>query len=489
MRPPYPELSTAPQERLETVESRVKAEPEIAGFQSYESFANNNAKLKKAFIDTDEGNLDLHYTRLVEPKLDELVHLAHQTEATLVTLLGSERDEKTDALYDAIEYRNSEMFMVHMSARMNDKTLSPEERAEAAEWFKLANENLYGTPKPEVFAAIVRTRLRPSLTADFSNDDESRELQSFIAGRTGEIIDIGYEFTEARAEKKALFDNLVHQKFDELLDHIVPRYETDEEGNQVEVLYTAEEIVEVIRTMLDRMGATELGWRCELVPDKELMAVSAHKKLIEVGANRAPAGAAELRAKVVHEAGTHALRSVIAEKAGWLSAAYGQQGYLDFEEALANAIGAVYWGSESGAAPDYRYIAYGFAYGLDSHEPRDMRDTYELMWRTIALDRRTPDGKLNTMDAKMTAFLQCHRIFRGTPTDIPGLTYNKDLAYVTGRELVEAVIDLIETMEDLELLLCGKLDLTQPDHLEIAEKIKPNTPLGRRLRSEFALAA
>jgi hypothetical protein len=485
---PHPDLSRDPRERLATVEAEVRTTPEVAGYQSYESLVNNNGALKAEFIAASAGNLNLAYKRFKGVELEELVDLAHQSEATLVTLIGSERDDKVEALFDALEYRESEMFMVWLATKMNDESLPPAERAEAANWFKEANEALYGVPENGTFSAIARTRLQPYMQADYTHDPEARQLQEELRERVGYIEDEGKQLAETSPEGRERFAALIHEKFDSILEHIQPRYEPGPNGELVEKLFTPEEMAEAIRVALDKIGATELGWRCEIIPEKELMAVSAHQKLVEVGENREPAGAAELRAKVAHEVGVHAWRSANAEKAGWVSAAYGQQKYLDFEESFANAVGEVYWGAESAAAPQYRYLAFGLAYGLDGHEPRDMRDTYEVMWRTIALDSRK-GGALDVAKAKNTAFIQTLRLFRGTPTDVPGLTYNKDLAYVVGDEKVRPVIDLIETPEDLELFFAGKLDPTLPDHLPIAEDIVPNTRVAGRIREKYGLAA
>lgn len=214
----------------------------------------------------------------------------------------------------------------------------------------------------------------------------------------------------------------------------------------------------------------------------------AHRKLVEVGENREPMSAAELRGKSGHEVGVHALRSVIAERAGWPSAAYGQQRYLDFEESFANKVGAVYWGEAALAGPEYRYLIAGFAYGLDSHDPRDARDCYEIIWRIIALDTRK-DGKLNIAKAQNDAYIQDNRMFRGTPFNIPGLIMSKDLSYKRGDEVVNPVINMIKTQKDIDLLLAGKLDPTLADHLSIAESIVPGTNLARRIREHFGLAA
>jgi hypothetical protein len=488
MKPLQPELSRAPETRIGVVEKEVRRQPEIAGFQSYESFVNNNKALEADFVNAEEGNPDLTYSRLQQTHLDELVLLAQTgAERALVILLGSEPDLRVDALFDSIEYRQAEIFLVYMSARMNDKNLLPRERAEAAEWFKLTNEAVYGIPDNKVFGAIARKHLLPHLETVFE-DPQAQKIQAELRNRIGVITDDGHELAAVNPDAKAHFNTLIRERFDETVSHIVPRYE-EVDGEQREIKYTPQEIAEVIEIALQKIGATELGWHCEVVEDKELIAVSAHQKIVEVGANRESASAAVLKGKVIHEVCVHALRSVNAEKAGWLSATYGQQRYLDFEEAFANAAGEAYWGEALTPGPEYRYMAAALAYGFDGHEPRDMRDTYEIMWRTIALDRPSRNKKSSIEKAKATAYLQCMRIFRGTPADIPGLLYTKDLTYINGREVVNPVIEMIETQEDIDFLLAGKLDPTLEDHLPIAEDIVPGAPIAAKIRERYGLVA
>lgn len=486
MKAPHPQLARNPEARIAQIETDIHNRPEIAGFQGYEKLVNNNKAVRPEFIDAKEGNPRLSYKLLVGEQLQQLIDLGQAAEASLVTLLGSERTARTDALFDALEYRESEIFMIYMSARMLDESLPAEERVEAAEWFKEANEALYGVPENNIFSAIARQRLIPHTNADFSHDPEAFTLQQELLALIGQIDDDGYELYQPSVESQERFAELIHEKFDGMVAHVVERFDAD---SKTEKLYTAAETAEAIREALDVAGATALGWRCEIVPDKELLSVSAHQKIVEVGENRVSMSAAELRGKIAHEVGVHVLRSVNAERAGWPSAAYGQQRYLDFEESFANKVGAVYWGEDTVAAPEYRYMIASFAYGLDNHEPRDMRDCYEIMWRTIALDMRKPGQPLDIKKAQEVAYLQCNRKFRGTPFDIPGLIMGKDLSYQRGDEVVNPVIDLIETREDLELLFAGKLDPTLDDHLPIAEDIAPHTRLASRIRTRFALAA
>jgi hypothetical protein len=64
------------------------------------------------------------------------------------------------------------------------------------------------------------------------------------------------------------------------------------------------------------------------------------------------------------------------------------------------------------------------------------------------------------------------RMFRGTTAKDPGIIYLKDLAYFDGQEKAWSVLEQVQTPEDLEFLLMGKLDLTREDHVKIAKDIQ-----------------
>jgi len=234
-------------------------------------------------------------------------------------------------------------------------------------------------------------------------------------------------------------------------------------------------MVDIMDTALDTIGAKAVGWRADIVKNSSALAASAHQKLVEVGENREPLEGSELQGRVLHEVGIHALRSVNAEHAGWLSATYGQDDYLSFEEALATALEDAFHGEFIDHGVQYYLIA-GLAYGFDNHAPRDFREVYDIMYRFNALKKVATEGVvLNDevlADAKSKAFTNVLRMFRGTTTHDRGVIYLKDLAYFQGQELAWSVLDNVHTQEDFDLLLAGKLDLTRSDHLAIAQDIQ-----------------
>ncbi len=93
------------------------------------------------------------------------------------------------------------------------------------------------------------------------------------------------------------------------------------------------------------------------------------------------------------------------------------------------------------------------------------------------------DGQQTTEDAIETAkrntYMTCERIFRGTPTQMTRiledgtkriLTYNKDLAYLSGKIIASHFIETASD-EDFDLSFTAKIDPTNHRQLELAKDI------------------
>lgn len=448
-----------PLSALQEVENAISSNPEIIGFQGYEYLRSNASELRKGFI--HEG-LDLHP---IYPELDSATYLntAEETLETLKILMrrGVKDDPVPAALFSAAEYRYAEMSLIHLAAQLNDPDLPEERKNETLSWFQETNEALYGKPEEDMFHALAGEKITPILEAKYSEGSVEAAIQSELTSLLGEIRETDVEPYRPDSATVERISGLVTERFSEMVDHI-----DDEE------VYGVEDMVGAIEIALEKIGGKELGWRADIAKNSSALAISSHQRVAEVGEHRKALPGSELKAKMLHEVGVHALRSITAEKAGWLSAAYGQDGYLAFEEALATAMEDAYNGKFVDHGVNYYLIA-GLAYGLDGHNPRDFREVHEVMWRMNALSNPNGDNISDDIitKAKTRAFNNCLRMFRGTRTTDKGVIYSKDLAYFAGQELAWGELDKVETQADLDLLLAGKLDITRDDHLDIAKAI------------------
>lgn len=451
-----PELLKNPAERIASAESIIQNQPEIVGLQAYEYLRNDAVDQKADFINGNDLNLSYpamspkHYKNLADTATDVLIQLG----------LG-EKTDKTNALYDSIEYRLAEMSLLSVASAIQTHEGSDDDRAALLDTFRWMNEALYGVPQKEVFTALLDRELA---TVPESEDPTAQTMKAELQQLLGDHEPSEYELYKPSTETLNRLNGLIRERFEPLLTHIDP-----------EKTYEKDEVVDVLNEMIHRLDAEQLGWRAEIVPNSSALAVSAHQKLVEVGENRKALDGTELAGKAIHEVGVHALRSINAERAGWLSAAYGQDGYLAFEEAMATALEDAYKGKFADHGVNYYLIA-GLAYGLDGHEPRNMHEVHDVMYRLDALQAagssEITEDQITKSQNKL--FTSCMRLFRGTTTKDAGVVYLKDLAYFNGQELAWSVLDKIYDQDDVDVLLAGKLDLTRDDHIDIATSILVN---------------
>lgn len=449
------EQSPSAENKISAVEILVNKYPFIAGLQAYEYLRCDITAKKEAFLGDSAFELNIIYESLNMPSITSLKEPMLQG---LQTMLAGEKSLKSESLYECLEYRYSELFLLDMARIMNGPEYEDVQRDEAKVWFKKASEGLYGKPNTAVFTGLSNEKIWMALRENGS-DPIKNQLRDDLYGLLGSTAASTYYRYPPQPETVSRISRLTLQKFNSIIDHI-------EEDHT----YTVEEMRQALQISLDRLGASYLGWRAEVVPNSSALSTIAEKKLVEVGASRKEITGNILKRKVIHEIGVHALRSINALKSGWLSAAYGQKDYLPFEEGLATAMEDALGGQFKDHGIDYYLIA-GLAYGLDDHSPRNMREVFEIMWRVKALDTKKSLENDSIKKLQSEAFDQCFRMFRGTDTKTKGLVYLKDLAYFNGQELAWSILSQIYTEEDFNLLFAGKLDLTKPQQASIAREI------------------
>lgn len=141
--------------------------------------------------------------------------------------------------------------------------------------------------------------------------------------------------------------------------------------------------------------------------------------------------------------------------------------YADAEEGLGVVLECILSGDfENSPAFERardRYIQAGLALGTDG-TAKDGRQTFELMWRLLAL-RHTKDGEVSSdiiAKARKQAMTHDDNAFRGTNFAKPGVIYSKLKVYYEG--LMKNVDYLKDNMDDLEkaieVAMIGKYDHT-----------------------------
>jgi len=451
------EVVSTPELKMSNIEQIVKDTPETAGLQAYEYFRNTSNDQKQEYIRGDISDVTFEYPYLTK---EAIFDLKKPMLKALTSLMPGEKNFQTNSMYDAIEYRYAELFLLDMARIMNNPTNNESDITQAEKLFKQSSEALYGKPEKNVFSSIASRTLSPNLIDNDTDDLQTQSIRSELRNLVGNISTSDHIKLSPSDELISKMHILVKDKFDPLVNHI-----------EEDTMYDTTGMVNALNEALIKIGGHELGWATVKRSNSSNLSVSAHQREVEVGVNRKEIVGKELKTKIIHEIGVHALRSINAEKAGWLSAAYGQDGYLNYEESLGTAFEDVYNNKYKDRGENYYLIA-GLVYGQDNHEPRDFNETYEIVWRNHLLSKNLTE--INEKDieaAKIKAFNDCVRLFRGTTGKQKGVILLKDLAYFQGQESVWKSFENVSNEQDLELLLAGKLDISKPDHKNIAKLI------------------
>jgi hypothetical protein len=443
----------------------IRENPEIVGFQLYEKFRPSNPEAARD--DFLSGKVDVPRLALDNLSSEEISTLGRDATEVLRLLLGQDMTiGQNSTLYEAIEYRLSEIALADISRIINDDTADESTKQEALAWFRATNEALYGAPEKEVFSTIAHKKLFPLMSLRCEEGSLAHDLKKDIQGRLGSIEESSYSIYVASDETVHTIQKLITERFGYLIEHV------DDEAE-----YSPEGIAEAMTEVLKKLDSSnELGWSVELVENSSSLAVSAHQKVVEIGAQRKTIMGIDLKGKILHEVGIHAQRSMLAEHAGWVSATYGMDGYLVFEEGAATALEDAFHGKYVEHGDNYYFMA-GLAYGQDNHEPRDFSEVFEIMWRINALKKiQAGNDDIDIEEIRKTTYNSVMRIFRGSRMIDKGIVYLKDLAYFKGQELAWSFLDGVKNQDDLQMLFCGKVDLTRADHRDVAKKIKESTP-------------
>ena len=229
---------------------------------------------------------------------------------------------------------------------------------------------------------------------------------------------------------------------------------------------TPREASEHFNKAFDAVGNTEKGWSFEVREGGAAAETHASRKIISCGENRSGMTPSGLKKLVSHEV----FHSVRAQNASEQKEAYKRRafpGNLAFEEGFCTAIEQVLSGETRDVGAQY-YISLGLQMGLDREQPekRDLRQTYEILWRRLLLDK--PVVSVDDIAvAKKKALTQAVRTARGNSLDA------RDISYAVGSQKanlwLNQIADLPENERKQKLIevLSAKFDPTNPDQAKL----------------------
>ncbi len=249
------------------------------------------------------------------------------------------------------------------------------------EQFRSQMSVLYGVPEKNMYGNIL-ARLKP---ASWS-------------GSNGNC----FPNNETFAYYKSIFDLL----FTEQIAYLKKLDDT--------CLGTSKDIRDVFRQALAVIGLTD--WEVFSSPGSSNVMVDRRSKRVLVGAHYKPKSLFRFKQVVMHEVFVHAARAhkyedIMPEDV--------------FEEGLAILAEQLY-APQFGLKRSFRYMAIALGWGVDGC-PRDFSETFQTLWPIIK-----EAGKHSTEEAKMRAFDECVRAFRGGLPNVAGAVLTKDIVYMEG---------------------------------------------------------
>ena len=465
-----------------------KSAPEIqayfdvkSGFTDYSYFQDSTARRaesQRAFIHGSAYEPDYLY-----PKLDRLYDtvegkttFAERKRDTYEAILELEANRGSGAISDeeyefyagGHELSLKKMMLVEAAKRLREAGNSQAVQAARQEFMQL-NHKVYGEIDAKVFGAMMATESRR--VANFvPADQHARNIQQQLLryfdthefeGEEAELLSSG----ELIAIQKEL-----HRRFGKELAEF-PDTPDD-------VYYDATQCAEIMNRAFDANGFDGGKWKFEVSHDISIVSTNIVKKRIYLPATTRR-NAAELRRLYLHERGVHADRSVKGEATGIRQLRYGTATSADVEEGegvLCECAEAGTMENPSINRARDRYIVAGLALGADG-QPKDGRQTYEMMWRLLAI-KYAEDGFITEAveaRAKKEATVHDDNAFRGTNWAMPGVIYSKLKVYYEGimkdaayyrRAIAEG--RLKEAMDDAHI---GKIDHTNPQELSFTKQI------------------
>ncbi len=384
---------------------------------------------------------------------------------------GVMKPELFELYADFHELRLKRIMLVEAAQRVRTAS-SSSEQVTAREEFMFLNKELYGDMNQEWFNDIMAEEAEYVESFEPNNEASAKiksELLDYFRQHKFEARKPGDgNFT---SEEMMQLQETVHKRCAVGLAEIP---DTDDS-----VYYNAEECADILNKCLQVTGMAEAGWVCSVNAKKSNPVTSIDNLALYLPSNTRR-NAYELRKLWLHEGEVHIRRGFNGKKTGVAPLAEGTANYADVEEGLGVLLECIEAGSIKDS-PAYarardRYITAGLALGMDG-VPKDGRQTYEIMWRLLAL-RNANNGEITkdmVSKAKNQATVHDENAFRGTNFAMPGVIYSKLKVYYEGlRGNIKYIKQNMHRLDDaLDDAMLGKINHTDKRELGLVKKVCP----------------
>lgn len=425
-------------ERISTPETKGEEFGELIGLVDsadvtvYERLNASNDKATKAeFLENpDLVHPNNEYGNLDEQEVRDNLETLDRAEEMLENSDLSDKRKRLIRLV-ADDYRKKNEFLAANIAYNAAETL--EEKAEAAERHRKANEALYGEADEGTFYTLLKEKI-DSIDAE-QLTDEDRKTYDWLMTEIGPLPEETNGRFKPKPETVERFAELTQYFFGDFLKHV------PEDRDK----FSSEEAVDIINEIAEtEFGGMDIKYRAVIDPKVSNASTNHEERLLKF-----PEGTEysdkRLKALIVHEFGTHMMRALPYLDSEVKVFAMGLPGNETFDEGIAKCVEQAIDGKYADSGIDH-YINIGLA----TFKGKNFREVYDIQ---MALKALTGSGNKTVLNA-------VQRCFRGTGE----LVNNKDLAYYNGANQVwQYIEDHIDDPQLFDsLFLTGKANISNP---------------------------
>ena len=455
------------------IENYEQVKSDFSDYTKFEGKKPRRQFEREAFINDIEYTPNFDY-----PKLDSLIDdesIADKKSKIYEAIMELEAaknyseisPEELELYAGCHEVRLKKIMLVEAARDLNSTSSMAGSEINRQTFIEL-NESIYGTFDKSCYLGLLNTESN-NLSGFNPKSEKAIAIKNELNGFY-EKIDIDNEY-----EKPLLCD----EDLKKLHDYVESRYENILNvvpDTSDDVYYDVDECAEIMNKALEAGGLSQYGWIAIENSSKTAPSTNQAKTSIFLPSNTCR-NSSELRRLIIHEQEVHARRAQNAKSYNVKPLQFGTANYADIEEGLGVIMECAVSGNLENASFDRarnRYLAAGLALGVDS-EPRDARETYEVLWRMISI-QNSKDGEISDNDinaSKNAAYTIVENAFRGTPFWMKGVIYTKLKVYYEG--LVKNAKFFEQNIDNLDNtfnnILIGKYDHTNVEELDLIRTI------------------
>ena len=461
------------QKTSEEIANYFETKSAFVDYTRFEGDDDQRAEQRRAFIGGYEYAPSYDYAKLDffidEEKITEKKTLVQEAIFELeAAKKNPDHDPALLEMYIRFHEARLKKIMLVEAARDMMKPYDSAGADTARETFMHMNREVYGEVDAEVYMGMLSAESKR--VAEFEpNNRAARMIKN----------DLQEVFSRLSLESQPEEEMLNEQELAALRSGLYERYAnvlaaiplTDDD-----TYYDAAECATIMNDALVASGLAESGWQASINPGKQNPSTGAKKVNLPTSTRR---NASELRRLTLHEEEAHARRAQNGTDSGIKLLSGGTADYADVEEGLGVlfeiGLEGTFDNPSFHRARD-RYITAGLALGLDS-TPRDSRETFEVLWRMIAV-RSAKEGNIyeeTIQKSKELAYTHIENAFRGTPFHQKGVIYTKLKVYYEG--LVKNARYFKDALangtfdEALDIAMVGKINHTDPEEVRLVQEV------------------